>query len=83
MSNARSILDVELEVSGPDDKGFFTANMAWEDLTDAPVDHTPEQSYNRERAMAYALRRLADRLEWRSRNPGKAELVKLGPTELP
>jgi hypothetical protein len=76
-------LDVELEISGPDKDGFFTCNVAWLlMLEDAPVDYTPFKSYSYDRAVAYALRALADRLIWRSYNHGKPELMKIGPTEL-
>lgn len=61
------ITDLELEVSGPDAHGFFTCNIAWEDVGDYPSDPIAFTSYNRERAQAYALQYLADKLITESR----------------
>ncbi|MFZ2152092.1 MAG: hypothetical protein WAV09_03230 [Minisyncoccia bacterium] len=73
-------LDVELEISGPDAAGFFSCNVSGEDITEGLIDFTPSRSYSRERAVAYALQNLAERLIARSRLPKVQE--KIGPTEL-
>ena len=61
------INDVSLEVSGPDERGFFTCNIAWEDVGDFPPDLSTFHSYDRMRVQAYALRHLANKLEAESR----------------
>lgn len=77
--------DIRIRVEAPiSPGGFYTATVVWEDVVEGrPVDQTKFTSYSEERAIAYALRALADRLEWISRNPFKAELPGIGPTELP
>ena len=76
--------DIRVRVEEPTrDNPFWTASVAWEDVVEGrPVDQQKFTSYSEERAVAYALRHLADRLEWISRNPFKAELPGIGPTEL-
>lgn len=63
---------VHVDIAGPNASGFHTAIVVTVDDVDRlvskeDVSQPPSLSYNRERAIAYALRDLADRLEKSSR----------------
>lgn len=53
---------LSIVITGPDEKGFFSCVLANQQKTFAP-----SQSYDPDRALAYALREMADQLEKSSR----------------